>query len=83
MTTRPGQNKFSKKALSHLIWWAYLVTAVLAVPSLGFLITQTLPVEGFFELCIFIIACWFCTFMGMHLMSQPRFALPKDEDEQA
>ena len=82
MTLRPGQNKFSKKALSHLIWWAYLVSAVLAVPSLGFLITHTLPVEGFLELSVFIIACWFCTYIGMRLMSHPLFVPRSDEDGQ-
>lgn len=82
MNTGPGSNKSSKKTFNHVVWWVYLVTAVLAIPSLGFLITNILPVEGFMELSIFIIACWFCTYMGMRLMSNPKFAPPKSDDDQ-
>ncbi len=82
MDTSSGSNKSSKKTILHVIWWAYLVTAVLAIPSLGFLITHSLPVSGFVELVVFIIACWFCTFLGMRLMSNPKFAPPPTNDEQ-
>jgi len=71
----------SKKKLPQIIWWAYLVTAVLAIPSLAFIITHSMPVSGFLELVVFIIACWFCTYMGMKLMSNPKFAPPKDNNE--
>ena len=80
MNQRPGSNRSSKKKFTHLLWWTYLLTAVLAIPSLGFIITNSLPVSGFLELMVFIIACWFCTFMGMKLMSNPKFAPPTDSE---
>lgn len=82
MNNTTESNKSSKKKFNQLIWWAYLVTAVLAIPSMGFIITHNLPVSGFLELCIFIIACWFCTYMGMKLMSNPKFAPPQDKNDQ-
>ncbi|MBY0407736.1 MAG: hypothetical protein K2Q01_08585 [Rickettsiales bacterium] len=82
MTNGSESNKSGKKTFNQVIWWAYLVTAVLAIPSLGFLITQTLPVSGAIELVVFIIACWFCTYMGMRLMSNPKFAPPSTKDDQ-
>jgi hypothetical protein len=77
MDNSAGSNK-NKPILTKLIWWAYLVTAVLAIPSLGFLITHTLHIEGFFELSVFIVACWFCTYLGMKLMSNPKFGPPRE-----
>jgi hypothetical protein len=63
---------FKHCSMSGMIWWSYLVVAVLAVPSAGFLITHTLGVSGIGELFVFILACWFCTFMGMRLMANPK-----------
>lgn len=65
----------------NVYWWAYLIIAVLAIPSLGFLITHSLPVSGALELGVFVLACWFCTFMGMKLMSNPKFGPPQDKGE--
>ncbi len=80
MNEDPGSNKSSGKKFNYVIWWTYLVIAVLAIPSLGFIITNTMPVSGFLQLMVFIIACWFCTYMGMKLMSNPKFAPPTDKE---
>lgn len=68
----------TKKRFTGLIWWAYLITAVLAIPSLSFLITSAIPVSGAVELLIFVIACWMCTYVGMRLMSNPKMRPPSE-----
>lgn len=70
-----------KKPLSGMIWWAYLITAVLAVPSVGFLVTKMLPVSGSLQLMIFVLACWSCTYAGMRLMGNPRMSPPNDSSD--
>lgn len=50
------------------IWWATLVVAVLAVPSLAIIITLIVPVHGSGSLVVFVLSCWACTFLGMRLM---------------
>jgi hypothetical protein len=50
-------------------WWAMLVIAVLAVPSFGFLVSLSVSNEGYGKLVVFVLACWFCTYMGMRLMN--------------
>lgn len=77
MNDIPGSNTSSEN-FNKVIWWTYLIVAVLAVPSIAFLLTATLPVSGFFALCIFIIACWACTYLGMKLMSNPKLDQPKE-----
>ena len=54
--------------MGTLIWWATLVVAVLAVPSIGFIVSRLIPIKGIGELLIFILSCWFCTYLGMKLM---------------
>lgn len=73
MEHQDGSNDTRKgSSLTGVIWWAYLITAVLAIPSLSFLVTTVLPVSGAVELLIFIVACWMCTYFGMRLMSPPK-----------
>jgi hypothetical protein len=55
-------------------WWATLVVAVLAVPSFGIIISSVVPIKGIGEIAIFILACWFCTYLGMRLMKNPKMA---------
>lgn len=59
-----------------LMWWATLVVAVLAVPSFGFIVSSIIPVRGVGELVVFIGACWFCTYLGMRLMQNPKISQP-------
>ena len=83
MDDNKGANESSKKrCMVGIIWWAYLITAVLAVPSLSFLLTKIVPVHGVVELLIFVIACWFCTYVGMRLMSNPRLSPPNQKNDQ-
>jgi hypothetical protein len=51
------------------VWWAMLVIAVLAVPSFGFIVSHESHASGLAELVVFVLACWFCTFLGMRLMN--------------
>ena len=77
-----GANESSKKhSMVGVIWWAYLITAVLAVPSLSYLLTKMVPVHGIIELLIFVVACWFCTYVGMRLISNPKLSPPTDKRE--
>lgn len=57
-----------------ITWWAKLVVAVLAVPAMGIIITSLFPATEFFQLAIFIVACWVCTYLGMRLMQHPKIA---------
>jgi hypothetical protein len=60
----------SKKCTS-LMWWATLLVAVIAVPAFGFIIASVIPTKGIGEIIVFMMACWFCTFLGMKLMQMP------------
>jgi hypothetical protein len=53
-----------------LNWWAMLVVAVLAVPSLGIVISLLSGARGFFQIAIFIATCWVCTYLGVKLMEK-------------
>lgn len=66
-----NQNDNEKKcpvACTDLNWWAMLVVAVLAVPSLGIIIAIMSGTKGFFSVAIFIVTCWISTYLGMRLM---------------
>lgn len=56
----------------NVMWWAMLVIAVLAVPSFGIVITMLTGAQGFFQVSIFIVTCWLCTYLGMRLMQNPK-----------
>ena len=63
-----------KHCSTGIMWWATLVVAVLAVPSFGFIVSHVMPIRGIGELVVFIIACWFCTYLGMRLMQNPKMS---------
>lgn len=63
---------------STLCWWATLVVAVLAVPSFGIIVALMTGTTGLLQIWIFMLACWFCTYLGMRLMRQPRMTQPFD-----
>ena len=69
-----SKDSFKNCSSIGLMWWTTLVVAVLAIPSLGFIIAKALPLRGFGELLIFILACWFCTYLGMRLMHNPKMS---------
>jgi|GEM_PF-6043396 len=50
-------------------WWAGLAVAVLAVPSIAIIFATIMPFRSdVAESIIFILLCWTCTYLGMHLM---------------
>lgn len=55
-----------------LLWWAMLTVAVLAIPSLAFVIVSAISLEGIGGLVVFVLSCWICTFIGMKLMHRPK-----------
>lgn len=55
---------------TNVIWWAKLTIAVLAIPSFGFIFAATAPNNSLAQFGIFIVACWFCTYLGMRLMQR-------------
>lgn len=60
----------NKKPVLGVYWWAVLVVAVIAVPSLGFLFAAMVPDKNILQLVVFVLTCWFCTFLGMRLMKK-------------
>lgn len=52
-------------------WWLMLVVAVLAIPALAFAIVTVTGVQGIVGIVVFMVACWGCTYFGMHLMKHP------------
>lgn len=58
----------NKEGTSSYFWWAKLVVAVIAIPSIGAVVATAFPASDFNQIIIFIIACWICTYLGMKLM---------------
>lgn len=51
------------------MWWAGLAVAVLAVPSVAIVFASIMPFRSdVAESIIFVLLCWTCTYLGMHLM---------------
>lgn len=53
----------------HIYWWAILVVAVLAIPSIGFVLAALVP-GNVGQILVFMLTCWACTFIGMRLMKK-------------
>lgn len=70
MTDQPSSDKKSCN-IQHTMWWTTLIVAVIAVPAFGYVMSSVIPMKGLGEIIIFMIACWFCTFLGMKLMKMP------------
>ncbi len=64
----------SSKGCSGMMWWSTLIVAVIAVPAFGFIVASAIPIKGIGEIAVFMIACWFCTFLGMKLMHMPHMS---------
>lgn len=54
----------------EIYWWAFLVVAVLAVPSVGFIVAAMVPDKNIAQLVVFVLTCWACTYLGMRLMKK-------------
>ena len=62
-----------KSSCCHdIYWWAMLTVAVLAIPALAIIITSALTLDGIGEIAIFVISCWACTYLGMHVMAKSK-----------
>lgn len=55
-----------------IMWWATLLVAVLAVPSIAIVITMMFNVQGFAQILVFVLTCWISVFLGMRLMQNPK-----------
>jgi hypothetical protein len=49
-------------------WWLALIVGVLAIPSLAFVIVTVMHIKGIMSITVFTVACWACTYFGMHLV---------------
>jgi lipopolysaccharide export LptBFGC system permease protein LptF len=63
---------------SALSWWLFLIAAVLAIPSLGFVIVTVAGIKGAMGIIVFMVCCWSATYFGMHLVSHPNMHKKKD-----
>ena len=67
-----GDSKMCGSGCNGIFWWATLLAAVLAVPSLGVIVASFIPAEQeMAQVLVFILAWWFSTFLGMRLMQHP------------
>ena len=53
---------------STVYWWAALLVAVLAIPSIAFVAAAVVPGQEIWQIMVFVGACWVSTFIGMELM---------------
>jgi FtsH-binding integral membrane protein len=61
----------STKSCQTVMWWMTLIVAVLAVPAFGAIVATLSFTSGVVQIAVFILACWFCTYLGMKLMHAP------------
>jgi hypothetical protein len=57
---------------THIYWWSFLLVAVLAVPSIAFVVAALVPGQGITQILVFIVSCWVSTFIGMKLMKMTK-----------
>ena len=67
-----GDSKMCGSGCGGIMWWATLLVAVLAVPSIAIMVTTIFKVEGFVQILVFILTCWISVFLGMRLMQNPK-----------
>lgn len=70
MQDKPSSQNNSQDSFKFegIAWWAMLIVAVLAVPSVGAVVALMSGAKGFFAVAIFIVTCWISTYLGMKLM---------------
>ncbi len=67
-----SENSTACSGCQGINWWATLIVAVIAVPSFGAAVAVLSGTRGVLAIAIFVIACWFCTYLGMKLMHNPK-----------
>lgn len=60
----------SNTRCQDVYWWAMLTVAVLAVPSVGFMVASAITMSGVAGIAVFMASCWVCTYLGMRLMAK-------------
>jgi|GEM_PF-2970991 len=65
-----------------LSWWLFLVVAILAIPSLGYIIVSLTGLTDLIGIAVFMVTCWACTYFGMHLVKHPNMNEKKDITQQ-
>jgi cytochrome bd-type quinol oxidase subunit 2 len=74
----PQDNNQDDLPWHTISWWLMLATAVIAIPALAFAIVTVSGVKGIVALVVFMVACWGCTYFGMHLMHHPSMSEKRD-----
>lgn len=72
MNQPPEAPKPTPTAYKNLIWWSLLATAVLAVPAAAIIVSTAVRVTGIHEIVIFVLACWFCIYISLRFLKNPR-----------
>ncbi len=67
------------KSMQGVMWWATLVIAVLAVPSVGVVVAMMFPFGDLTQVIIFVLTCWVSTWLGMKLMLKS--CMPRGDDK--
>ncbi len=78
LSRSPQDNDQDDLPWSTISWWLMLATAVIAIPALAFSIVTATGVTGIVGLLVFIVACWTCTYFGMHVMKHPSMSEKRD-----
>ena len=80
MNHRPSEEppQYDTVDWNRISSWLGLITAVLAIPSLGFVIVNVAGIEGGMGVVVFMICCWAATYLGMHIASHPNMHKFKD-----
>lgn len=69
MPLQPRNSQQQDVIWESFLWWAGLAVAVLAVPSIAIIFASVMPFRSDIgESIIFVLLCWTCTYLGMHLM---------------
>ena len=55
-------------------WWATLLMAVIAVPTLGVIVVSLSGAQGMMQIAVFMLTCWVSTYLGMRLMQNPKMS---------
>jgi hypothetical protein len=60
----------------NVMWWATMLTAVLAIPSLAAIILSVIQPTGMGAVLTFMLSCWACVYVGMKLVNNPKITFP-------
>jgi hypothetical protein len=55
-----------------------LITAVIAIPALGFIVVTVSGVTGVMGIVLFMVCCWTATYFGIELVKHPHMHERRD-----